>query len=94
MLVSITVKFFSIARQRAGINGLEFVSSERKLGSVLREILDRYRMADVILNDKGEVRDWARVLINGRSHEFVGGMDADLNDGDRIVLVYPYVENF
>lgn len=92
-MVKVTVKFMSIARQRAGTGSVEFLSSKERLGDVLKEIVDRYGMADIIL-DKGEdVRPWARVLVNGRSHQFLGGLDVDLHDGDRIALIYPYTEN-
>jgi molybdopterin converting factor small subunit len=93
-MVKVTVKFMSVARQRAGIAGVEFVSTSDRLGDVLKEIVDRYKIADIILDKEAEVRPWARVLINGRSHQFVGGLDAKLRDGDRIALIYPYTENF
>ena len=69
-----TVKFMSIARQRAGIGTVEFSSSEHRLRDVLKEIVDSYRLSDIILTESGEVRPWARVLVNGRSHQFVGGI--------------------
>ena len=84
----------SIARQRAGTGGVEFSSSKDRLGDVLKEVVDKYRIADIILDRDGEVRPWARVLLNGRSQQFVGGLDTVLHDGDRIALIYPYTENF
>jgi len=94
LMVRVTVKFMSVARQHAGTGGVEFVSSERKLGDVLKEIVATYGISDIILTANGEIRPWARVLVNGRSHQFVGGMDLVLSDGDRIALIYPYTENF
>jgi molybdopterin converting factor small subunit len=93
-MVKVTVKFMSIARQRAGTGGVEFSSARDRLGDVLKEIVKEYKIADIILNKDGEVRPWARVLVNGRSQQFVGGLDAELHDGDRIALIYPYTENF
>ncbi|HYB66776.1 MAG TPA: MoaD/ThiS family protein [Candidatus Acidoferrales bacterium] len=93
-MVRVIVKFMSIARQRAGTAGVEFFSANDRLGDVLKEIVDRYKMADIILNDDADVRPWARVLLNGRSQQFVGGLNAQLQDGDRIALIYPYTENF
>jgi molybdopterin converting factor small subunit len=93
-MVTVTVKFMSIARQRAGMASTDFSSSSVRLGDVLREVVCKYRIEDIILSEKGEVRAWARVLVNGRSHQFVGGLDAKLHDGDRIALIYPYTENF
>jgi molybdopterin converting factor small subunit len=93
-MVRVIVKFMSIARQRAGTAGVEFLSANDRLGDVLKEIVDRYKMADIILSEEADVRPWARVLLNGRSQQFVGGLNAQLHDGDRIALIYPYTENF
>jgi molybdopterin converting factor small subunit len=92
--VTITVKFMSIARQRAGTGIVQFTSRESKLRDVLLAILASYRMADIILTETSEVRPWARVLVNGRSHELIGGLDAELHNGDSVALIYPYAENF
>jgi molybdopterin converting factor small subunit len=92
--IKITVKFMSVARQRAGVGVAEFISQESKLRDVLKAIVASYRIADIIFTEKREVRPWARVLVNGRSHEFVGGLDVELHDGDSVALIYPYTENF
>jgi molybdopterin converting factor small subunit len=93
-MVKVVVKFMSIARQRAGTGSIEFSSSKGRLRDVLKEIVDKYRIADIIVNKDGDVRPWARVLLNGRSQQFVGGLEVELHDGDRIALIYPYTENF
>jgi len=93
-MVRVTVKFMSIARQRAGIASVEFLSTNDRLGDVLKEIVDSYKIADIILTKDGEVRPWARVLVNGRSQQFRGGLCAELHEGDQIALIYPYTENF
>jgi molybdopterin converting factor small subunit len=92
--LKITVKFMSVARQRAGTGLVEFTCRASNLREVLRAILGLYRIADIILTETGEVRPWARVLVNGRSHELVGGLDVELHDGDSVALIYPYTENF
>jgi molybdopterin converting factor small subunit len=93
-MVTVTVKFMSIARQRAGTATAEFSSPHVRLEDLLKEIVSKYKIEDIVLNEKGEVRAWARVLVNGRSHQFVGGLNAELHDRDRIALIYPYTENF
>jgi molybdopterin converting factor small subunit len=93
-MVRVIVKFMSIARQRAGTASVEFFSPNHRLGDVLKEIVSRYKIADIILSKDGEVRRWARVLVNGRSQQFMGGLNAMLHDGDRVALIYPYTENF
>jgi molybdopterin converting factor small subunit len=85
----------SVVRLRAGTGGVEFSSSSNRLGDVVKEIVKKYHVADLIFTRVGKVRPWARILVNGRSQEFVGGLDARLSDGDRIALIFsfPYHEN-
>lgn len=46
-------------------------------------------------NPEGErVRRYARVTINGRFNEHLGGFQAQLEDGDRVGLMYPFVYCF
>jgi molybdopterin converting factor small subunit len=43
-------------------------------------------------NPPGEqTRSYARILVNGRFNEHLGGFDAPLADGDRVSLVYPFM---
>ncbi len=93
-MVKLTVKFMSMARQRAGTGTVEFASSGNRLRDALREIVNEYGIADIIFTENGDVRPWARVLVNGRPQQFLGGLDDELHDGDRIALIYPYTENF
>lgn len=90
-MVSLTVKFMSIPRQRTGTGRVEFVSSQNRLKDVLKEIVDSYRINDIIFTENGDVRPYARILINGRSYQFVGGLNAELHDGDAVALIYPWL---
>ena len=90
-MVRLTVKFMSIPRQRTGTGRVEFVSSQNRLKDVLKEIVDSYRIADIIFTESGDVRPYARILINGRSYQFVGGLNAELQDGDAVALIYPWL---
>ncbi|MGA2461999.1 MAG: MoaD/ThiS family protein [Candidatus Bathyarchaeia archaeon] len=90
-MVRLTVKFMSIPRQRTGTGRVEFVSSQNTLKDVLKEIVDTYRIADIIFTESGDVRPYARILINGRSCQFVGGLNAELKDGDAVALIYPWL---
>jgi len=90
-LVKVIVKFMSIPRQRTGLGRADFLSSQSKLKSVLEEIVAFYRIADLIFTEDGNVRPYARVLVNGRSYQFIGGLDAVLHDGDAIALIYPWL---
>jgi molybdopterin converting factor small subunit len=43
-------------------------------------------------NPEGEQsRAFARVCVNGRFNENLDGLDTELEDGDRVALIYPFV---
>ena len=84
----------SIARRRAGLGSVELTFEANKLKDVLKTIIVSYKLADIILTENDEVKPWARVLVNGRSQEFIGGLNLELRDGDTVALIYPYTENF
>lgn len=94
-LVRVIVKFMSIVRQRTGKDEIEYTSEKDTMSDVLAEIVKKYNISDLILTPEGKVRPWARVLVNGRSQDYLGGLNEKLKDGDRIALIYsfPYHEN-
>lgn len=79
---------------RSGRSEAELDFSSSVLRTILQEVTEKYHIRDIILTEKEEIRPWARVLVNGRSQEFIGGLDMLISDGDRIALVYPYAEAF
>jgi molybdopterin converting factor small subunit len=43
-------------------------------------------------NPEGEqTRAFARVAINGQFNEHLDGLDTELEDGDRVALMYPFM---
>jgi molybdopterin converting factor small subunit len=43
-------------------------------------------------NPEGEnTRRYARVCVNGRFNENLDGLDTELDDGDRVALIYPFM---
>ncbi|QLG47616.1 MoaD/ThiS family protein [Natrinema halophilum] len=43
-------------------------------------------------NPAGEqTRPYARVCVNGRFNEHLGGFETELVDGDRVALIYPFM---
>jgi molybdopterin converting factor small subunit len=90
-MVRLIVKFMGIPRQHTRTGRVEFDSSANKLRDVLKEVVDTYHLVDVIMTENGDVRPYARILVNGRSYQFIGGMDAILHDGDAVALIYPWL---
>ncbi|QZX99281.1 MoaD/ThiS family protein [Halobaculum rubrum] len=47
---------------------------------------------DFTANHEGDrTRAYARIAINGRFNEHLGGFDTELADGDRVALMYPFM---
>ncbi|NHN49820.1 MoaD/ThiS family protein [Halostella sp. JP-L12] len=43
-------------------------------------------------NPEGEqTRTYARVVVNGTFNEHLDGFDTELDDGDRVALMYPFI---
>jgi molybdopterin converting factor small subunit len=43
-------------------------------------------------NPEGEqTRPYARVAVNGQFNEHLDGLDTELDDGDRVALMYPFI---
>jgi molybdopterin converting factor small subunit len=43
-------------------------------------------------NPEGEqTRCFARVAVNGTFNELLDGLDTDLQNGDRVALIYPFI---
>lgn len=94
-MVSITVKFMSMVREKTGMYRAEFTTPSTRLYDVVREVVEKYGIEDLILTEKGTIRPWARVMLNGRSQDLSEDADIKLKEGDVIALVYsfPYHEN-
>jgi molybdopterin converting factor small subunit len=90
-MVNLIVKFMGIPRQRTGTGRSEINSSGSKLRDVLQEVAKSFNVADIMLTEKGDVKPYARVLVNGRSFQFIGGMEAELHEGDTIALIFPWL---
>ena len=90
-MVKLIVKFMGIPRLHAGTGSVEFDSVGNNLQDALKEIVESYHLTDIILTGGGDVKPYARILINGRSYQFTGGLGTILHDGDAVALIYPWL---
>lgn len=45
-----------------------------------------------VKNPEGEqTRPYARVTVNGKFNELLDGLDTELEEGDRVALLYPFI---
>lgn len=90
-----TVKFFAYYRDKdyAGCKEQEWPLEAGTVYDLCHQIADRYgtKFREEILSPDGEsIGERSIILVNGRRAEFIGGIKAELNDGDT-VLVFPVV---
>jgi molybdopterin synthase sulfur carrier subunit len=93
-LTQVTLKFTGHVRRRMGRDRMEFVFCGHTLGALLSALFAHYDLQDLILNEEGEVRPWARVAVNGRFSYLIGDMDTSIHDGDLVTLIYQYAVAF
>jgi molybdopterin converting factor small subunit len=93
-LTQVTLKFTGHVRGRMGRDRMEFAFAGHTLGALLNDLFAHYDLRDLILNEEGEVRPWARVVVNGRFSYLIGNMEAPIHNGDLVVLIYHYAVAF
>ncbi|MDH7509498.1 MAG: MoaD/ThiS family protein [Methanolinea sp.] len=88
--MKVRVKSFAILRQ--------FLPRETEVeirdGSSVRDLLDLLvkqapPLANELLNEKGELKDFVNILRNGRNIHFISGLDTPLSEGDLVALFPP-----
>lgn len=62
------------------------------LGELLARVQLEYRLEDRIL-DGARTKPWTRVLLNGRDASLLDGLETRLSPGDRVALVFPFMES-
>jgi molybdopterin synthase sulfur carrier subunit len=93
-LTRVILKFTGHVRGRMGRDRMEFAFAGSSLGALLNDLFAHYDLQDLILNEQGQVRPWARVAVNGRFSYLIGDMEAPIHDGDLVVLIYQYAVAF
>ncbi len=94
-MTKVTLKFTGNVHTRMDAYQMDF-SFE---GTRLRELLDALfaqhnNVRDLLLDESGNLKPYARVLVNGRFSELLQGLDTPVCDGDTIVLIHPYAVAF
>ena len=90
MSVRVQVRFLLHFEGWAGTKEA-FVEAET-VGELLAKVQDEYGLRDRIL-DGDRTKPWTRVLLNGRDVFLLDGLGTPLSLGDRIALVFPFIES-
>jgi molybdopterin converting factor small subunit len=104
---TVTVKPTGHVRTAIGEPRLDFTFEGDTLREFLAAFFDEYDVEDMLIaeteadastegtwrkNPEGEqTRAYARVVVNGQFNEHLDGLDTELDDGDRVALMYPFM---
>ena len=64
-MTDVTLKFTGNIYKRMGTFGMGFSFEGANLSALLNELLARYNLQDLLIDDRGQIRPYARVLVNG-----------------------------
>jgi len=91
----ITLKFTGEFWGRVGRGGTEFEFEGDTVYAFLPAVTKAYAVADLLLNADGlTVRPTSRLVVNGRFHYLVGGLEAPIREGDVVTLMRPWAPAF
>ena len=93
-MTDVTLKFTGNIYKRMGTFGMGFSFEGANLRDLLNDLLARYNLRDLLMDDRGQIRPYARVLVNGRFSEVLQGLDTPIQNGDTVTLIHPYAVAF
>jgi len=82
------VRVFGTLRPLVGGKELDVVvDAGDTVREVLKDVAAEYpALGERLLDDGGEVQKWVHVLVNGRSVQFLEGLETAVRDGDLMAL--------
>jgi molybdopterin synthase sulfur carrier subunit len=90
-MMEVTVKFFANFREVTG-KGKITITEVSNIRQLLNELVKEFgqELSDLLYeSSSGKLRDNVNILVNGRAIGFMGGIDAELKDGDTIAIFPP-----
>jgi MoaD family protein len=88
--LKITIRFYGIAYENAGIREWSFELNE---GSIVEDLLwvivKEFPELNYLIFDKGTVIEYLAISINNRDIQGLDGINTRLNEGDRVFIMPP-----
>ena len=93
-MTQVTLKFIGEFWGRVGFGHADFEFEGSTVREFLPAVTKAYNVADLLLADETTLRPTSRLVVNGRFHYLVGGLDAPIGDGDVVALIRPWAPAF
>ena len=94
-MTHITLKFTGEFWERVGFGHADFEFEGSTVREFLPALTQAYNVSDLLLTPDGvSIRPTSRLVVNGRFHYLVGGLDAPIHDGDMVALIRPWAPAF
>jgi molybdopterin synthase sulfur carrier subunit len=90
--MKVQVRFFTTLREITGKKEEEVESSSAiTVKELLTQLSKKYgiKFMDYIYDEKGDMRKYIQILINGRGIEVFQGLETKLKDGDTVAVFPP-----
>jgi molybdopterin converting factor small subunit len=58
---------------------------------LLKAVLARYNLRDLVLDENEQFIFRSGVLVNGRSAKYLGGLAAPIQNGDEVIIMRPNI---
>ncbi len=91
-MANVILKLVAIFADDVGLTYINY-SNVAILGNVIDQFIDEQgkKIRKSFVNSQGNLEAHAIILVNGRNHLFLDGLNTKLKDGDEIVLSPPLV---
>lgn len=81
--VKFLTRFIDITGEK--IIQVEEIEDIQRLVTYLNDKYDE-KFKEALFDDKGEIRDFLKVMVNGEDIRDINGLDTSLKDGDQVVM--------
>ena len=89
-MTQVTLNFTGHVRSRMRTGKMAFAFRGSTLGELLKAFFEQYDVRELLLDEQDKPKPYARLVVNGRFSEFVGGLGALIQPEDTITLINPF----
>jgi len=90
--VNVKVKFFASLREKLGTKEVDIrLSDGCTVRTLLKHLTEKFGrpFKEYVFNEKGEIKEYILILVNGLSVHQLKGLDTELKSGDSVAILPP-----